>query len=66
MEICRFGRIVSASSISRVTSSNDSSWTYPTWFAFMKHGSHIMSQRLVRSIVSTPPRPYRMDEDPWS
>ncbi len=31
----------------------------------MKHGSHIMLQRLVRSIVRTAPRPYLMDEVPW-
>src|SRR4051812_37850032 len=31
----------------------------------MKHGSHIMLQRLVRSIVSTAPRPYLIDEVPW-
>src|SRR5450755_1348858 len=31
----------------------------------MKHGSHIMLQRFVRSIVSTAPRPYLMDEVPW-
>jgi hypothetical protein len=35
-----------------------SSWTYPTWLASMKQGSHIMLQRLVRSTVSTEPRPY--------
>ena len=49
--------MVSALSMYCLTSANVSSWTYPTWFASMKHGSHIMSQRLVRSIVSTPPRP---------
>src|SRR5439155_18882786 len=31
----------------------------------MKQGSHIMLQRLVRSIVSTAPRPYLMDDVPW-
>ena len=31
----------------------------------MKHGSHIMLQRFVRSIVSTAPRPYLIDEVPW-
>src|ERR1039457_1426219 len=30
----------------------------------MKHGSHIMLQRLVRSTVSTEPRPYRTVLDP--
>jgi len=33
-----------------------SSWTKPTWLASMKQGSHIMLQRLVRSMVSTEPR----------
>ena len=37
-------------------SSHVSSWTNPTWFASMKHGSHIMLQRFVRSTVSTDPR----------
>ncbi len=46
-------------------SSQDSSWTNPTWFASMKHGSHIMLQRLVRSIVSTAPRPYLIVLLPW-
>ena len=45
--------------------SQSSSWTNPTWFASMKHGSHIMLQRFVRSIVSTEPRPYLMVDDPW-
>src|SRR5918997_5530492 len=31
----------------------------------MKHGSHIMLQRFVRSIVRTEPRPNLMDEEPW-
>ena len=31
----------------------------------MKHGSHIMLQRLVRSIVSTEPRPYLIVDEPW-
>ena len=31
----------------------------------MKHGSHIMLQRLVRSMVSTAPRPWVMVEEPW-
>ncbi len=46
-------------------SSQESSWTKPTWFASMKHGSHIMLQRLVRSIVRTEPRPYLMVLLPW-
>ena len=46
-------------------SSQSSSWTNPTWFASMKHGSHIMLHRLVRSIVSTDPRPYLMVLLPW-
>ncbi len=32
----------------------------------MKHGLHIMLQRFVRSIVSTAPRPYLIDEFPCS
>ena len=47
-------------------SSQPSSWTNPTWFASMKHGSHIMLQRLVRSMVSTAPRPYLIVLLPWS
>ena len=31
----------------------------------MKHGSHIMLQRLVRSTVSTLPRPYFTLDVPW-
>src|SRR6476619_6536876 len=31
----------------------------------MKHGSHIMLQRFVRSTVSTAPRPYLIVEVPW-
>src|SRR5918998_3688030 len=31
----------------------------------MKHGSHIMLQRFVRSMVSTAPRPNLMVEEPW-
>src|SRR3979411_340076 len=31
----------------------------------MKQGSHIMLQRLVRSIVRTEPRPYFTVDDPW-
>jgi hypothetical protein len=37
----------------------------PTWFASMKHGLHIMLQRLVRSMVSTAPRPYLIVDVPW-
>ena len=36
-------------------SSQLSSCTKPTWLASMKHGSHIMLQRFVRSTVSTEP-----------
>ena len=46
-------------------SSHVSSWTNPTWFASMKHGSHIMLQRLVRSTVSTEPRPCWIVLLPW-
>ena len=46
-------------------SSHESSCTNPTWFASMKHGSHIMLQRFVRSIVSTAPRPYLIVLVPW-
>src|ERR1700733_7929051 len=46
-------------------SSHVSSWTKPTWLASMKQGSHIMLQRLVRSIVSTEPRPWVTVEVPW-
>ncbi len=46
-------------------SSHDSSWTNPTWFASMKHGSHIMLQRFVRSTVSTEPRPCLTVLLPW-
>ena len=46
-------------------SSHDSSWTKPTWFASMKHGSHIMLQRFVRSTVSTDPRPCLIVLLPW-
>ena len=46
-------------------SSQLSSWTNPTWFASMKQGSHIMLQRLVRSTVSTEPRPCLMVLLPW-
>ena len=40
------------------------SCTKPTWLASMKHGSHIMLQRLVRSTVSTEPRPWVMVLEP--
>jgi hypothetical protein len=46
-------------------SSHVSSWTKPTWLASMKQGSHIMLQRLVRSMVSTEPRPWVTVEVPW-
>jgi hypothetical protein len=32
----------------------------------MKHGLHIMLQRLVRSMVRTAPRPYLMEDVPCS
>ena len=64
-DICRRGlNEMDASRISLISSSV-SSCTYPTWFASMKHGLHIMLQRLVRSMVSTAPRPYLMVEVPW-
>ena len=47
-------------------SSQLSSCTNPTWLASMKHGSHIMLQRFVRSMVSTDPRPWVMVLVPWS
>src|ERR1019366_4584241 len=46
-------------------SSQVSSWTKPTWLASMKQGSHIMLQRLVRSMVSTDPRPCSTVLLPW-
>src|SRR6185437_15160685 len=46
-------------------SSHVSSWTKPTWFASIKQGSHIMLHRLVRSMVSTDPRPYFTVDEPW-
>ena len=46
-------------------SSHVSSCTKPTWLASMKHGSHIMLQRLVRSTVSTEPRPCLIVLLPW-
>jgi hypothetical protein len=64
-DICRFGLSVIALSSSVLISSHDSSCTNPTWLASMKHGSHIMLQRFVRSIVSTDPRPYLIVLLPW-
>ena len=63
--IWRRGTTSSEASRMRCTSSHSSSWTNPTWLASMKHGSHIMLQRLVRSTVRTAPRPYLMVEVPW-
>ena len=57
IDICRRGLIFIALSRTSVMSCQVSSWTKPTWLASMKHGSHIMLQRLVRSTVSTEPRP---------
>ena len=64
-DIWRRGLILSALSRISLTSSQLSSWTKPTWFASMKQGSHIMLQRLVRSTVSTEPRPCLMELEPW-
>src|SRR2546422_8324616 len=64
-DICRRGLIFRALSRISLTSSHVSSWTKPTWFASMKHGSHIMLQRLVRSTVRTDPRPCRIELEPW-
>src|ERR1700731_4326 len=64
-DICRFGLIVMALSSMVLMSSQLNSCTKPTWLASMKQGSHIMLQRLVRSIVRTEPRPYLTVEDPW-
>src|SRR5215831_17321669 len=63
--ICRFGLIVIALSSSVFTSFHVSSCTNPTWLASMKHGSHIMLQRFVRSTVRTLPRPWVMVLEPW-
>src|SRR3954469_18083817 len=57
--------MVIALSSTVLMSSQVSSWTNPTWFASMKHGSHIMLQRFVRSTVSTDPRPYLTVLLPW-
>jgi hypothetical protein len=59
-DIWRLGLMVMALSSSVLMSSQVSSCTKPTWLASMKHGSHIMLQRLVRSMVSTEPRPWVM------
>src|SRR5262245_57064219 len=64
-DICRRGLIVMALSSTVLMSSHDSSCTKPTWLASMKHGSHIMLQRLVRSTVSTEPRPCLIVLLPW-
>ena len=63
--ICRFGFTVMALSSMVLISSQVSSWTKPTWLASMKQGSHIMLQRLVRSMVRTEPRPWVTVEVPW-
>ena len=52
-DIWRRGLIEIALSSMVLISSHVSSCTKPTWFASMKQGSHIMLQRLVRSMVST-------------
>src|SRR4029453_16586177 len=64
-DICRRGLMEMALSRTCLMSSQESSWTKPTWFASMKHGSHIMLQRLVRSTVNTDPRPCLMVLLPW-
>src|SRR5271169_1867953 len=64
-DIWRRGLICSALSRISFTSSHVNSWTNPTWLASIKHGSHIMLQRLVRSTVSTDPRPCLMVLEPW-
>src|SRR6185503_1787122 len=63
--IWRRGLMVIALSSICLISSHVSSCTKPTWFASIKQGSHIMLQRLVRSMVSTDPRPYFTVEEPW-
>ena len=63
-DIWRFGLMVMALSSSVLISSQLNSWTKPTWLASMKQGSHIMLQRLVRSTVSTEPRPCVMVLEP--
>src|SRR6185503_12279863 len=64
-DICRRGLMLMALSRTVLMSSHDSSCTKPTWFASMKHGSHIMLQRLVRSTVKTEPRPCLIVLLPW-
>src|SRR5262245_41645676 len=64
-DIWRRGLMVMALSRTVLMSSQVSSWTKPTWLASMKHGSHIMLQRLVRSTVRTEPRPCLMVLLPW-
>ena len=59
------GLMVTALSSMVLISSQVSSWTKPTWLASMKQGSHIMLQRLVRSMVRTEPRPWVTVEVPW-
>src|SRR4026207_2376035 len=63
-DIWRFGLLEIALSSSVLMSSHGSSCTNPAWLASMKHGSHIMLQRFVRSIVSTEPRPYLIVLEP--
>src|SRR5215472_1838994 len=63
--ICLRGLMVMALSSICLISSHVSSWTKPTWLASMKQGSHIMLQRLVRSMVSTDPRPCVTVDVPW-
>src|SRR5215471_4740269 len=64
-DICRRGLMLIALSSTILMSSHDSSWTNPTWLASMKHGSHIMLQRFVRSTVRTDPRPCLIVLLPW-
>ena len=64
-DICRRGLMVMALSSIVLISSQVSSCTKPTWLASMKQGSHIMLQRLVRSMVSTEPRPCVTVVVPW-
>src|SRR5207248_3900602 len=54
-DIWRRGLMAIALSSSVLISSQVSSCTNPTWFASIKHGSHIILQRLVRSMVRTEP-----------
>src|SRR5438093_5238463 len=64
-DICRVGLMLIALSSTILMSAHVSSWTNPTWLASMKQGSHIMLQRLVRSTVSTDPRPCLIVLLPW-